>query len=381
MLSQTALMRLPDEYEALRDEASRLALELADTAGEADASEQVHPATAEALRASGLCELTVPAAYGGRFESVDPLAITVVREALMAVSAHLDSLFGMQGIGSFALSSAGTDDLRAEWLPRVASLEAIAALAITEPDIGSDVRQIATTIDSEGDELVLSGTKAFITNAGAAAFFTVLGRDSDGLSLVLVPADADGVTVASGPRLIAPHIIGNISLDNVRVPQEHRIGAPGSGFQLALSTLAAFRVSVAGSAVGLAQAALEEAVRHTRSREQFGKPLSDIGAVSQLLARCWTEIEVARAFTYQAAMAARDDPLAALHLSSMAKVTASETAGAVVDRAVQVMGRFGLVNGSTIERLYRSARPLRIYEGASEVIFDSLARKLIKQVP
>lgn len=137
-----------------------------------------------------------------------------------------------------------------------------------------------------------------------------------------------------------------------------------------LATLAVFRVSVAGSAVGLAQAALDEALRHATVREQFGAPLIALGAVSQNVALSWTEIESARALTYRAAALAGSDPLGRLDLSSIAKVGATEAAGRVVDRSVQVMGRFGLVRGSKIERLYRNARPLRVYEGATEVLLD-----------
>jgi acyl-CoA dehydrogenase len=167
--------------------------------------------------------------------------------------------------------------------------------------------------------------------------------------------------------------------DGARVPADHGLGQPGEGFRLALATLATFRVSVAGAAVGLAQAALDEAVRHASGREQFGAPLARLGPVPGLLARSWTDIEMARSLTYRAAAAAARDPLASLHLSSMAKVAATEMAGQVVDRAVQVMGRFGLVRGSVIERLYREARPMRIYEGSTEVILDSLARQLVKR--
>jgi acyl-CoA dehydrogenase len=138
-------------------------------------------------------------------------------------------------------------------------------------------------------------------------------------------------------------------------------------------------VSVAGAALGVAQAALDEALRHTTGRVQFGVPLARLGPVPSLLALSWTEIEMARSLTYRAAAAAARDPRASLHLSSMAKVGATEVAGRVVDRAVQVMGRFGLVRGSVIERLYREARPMRIYEGSTEVILDSLARQLVKR--
>jgi acyl-CoA dehydrogenase len=186
------------------------------------------------------------------------------------------------------------------------------------------------------------------------------------------------VTVTHPHQIIVPHVLGDVVFDTARVPADHRIGAPGQGFRLALATLATFRVSVAGAAVGLAEAALAEAVTHAAGREQFGVPLARLGPVPGLLARSWTEIELARSLTYRAAAAAARDPLASLNLSSMAKVAATEMAGQVVDRAVQVMGRFGLVRGSVIERLYREARPMRIYEGATEVILDSLARQLVK---
>ena len=370
----------PEAYASLRREATALCAAVEPMAGEADEAETLHAGMAAALRESGLARATVPAAYGGRSESVDPRAVTTVREVLMGTSAHLDSLFGMQGVGSHALGVAGSPELREQWLPRVAALEALAALALTEPGTGSDLRNVSTTIRDVGDRLVVDGVKAFITNAGAAAFYTILGREGDEYSLVLVPADADGLRVVSGPSLIAPHILGEVRLGAVEVDASHRIGPPGAGFKLALATLAVFRVSVAGAAVGLAAAALEEATRHAMTREQFGAPLAKLGGVSQMLARSWVDVEAARAITYRAAAAARVDPEGALHLSSIAKVAATEAAGEVVDRCVQVMGRFGLVRGSKIERLYRNARPMRIYEGSTEVILDSLARRLQREV-
>jgi acyl-CoA dehydrogenase len=150
--------------------------------------------------------------------------------------------------------------------------------------------------------------------------------------------------------------------------------------ELVLATLGVFRVSVAGAAVGLAQAALEEAVRHTRKRVQFGRPLARLGPVAQMLADCWTEVEMTRLLTYRAALLAVDDPAASLNHSSMAKLAASEAASRVVDRCVQMMGRFGLIRNSKIERLYRQARPMRIYEGASEVLRLGIARQLTEEV-
>ncbi|HVW41743.1 MAG TPA: acyl-CoA dehydrogenase family protein, partial [Amycolatopsis sp.] len=155
-----------------------------------------------------------------------------------------------------------------------------------------------------------------------------------------------------------------------------RLGAPGGAMKLVLSTLTVFRVSVAGAALGLAAGALGEAARHAARREQFGRPLVRIGPVAQLLADAWTDVEMVRLLTYQAADAARRDPAAALNRSSMAKVAATEAACRVVDRCVQVMGRWGLIAGSPIERYYRQARPMRVYEGASEVLKLGIAREL-----
>jgi acyl-CoA dehydrogenase len=339
-------------------------------ADEADAAVEVHQGVAEILRESGLARHVVPAAYGGESDVLDPLAIAVIREALMYTSAHLDSLFGMQGVGSYSLAVGGTEELKREWLPKVARLEAIAGLALTEPDIGSDLRGVTTTIEATPTGVRVSGRKSFITNGGAADFYCVLGREG---------ADTPGLTVERGDDLIAPHILGELHFDGAEVPENHRLGVPGKAFSLMLQTLAVFRVTVAGSAVGLAQAALDEALRHAKTRTQFGRPLLELGAVSQSLALSWTEVETARAITYRAAALAKNDPLAHLDYSSIAKVSATEAAGRVVDRAVQAMGRFGLIRGSKIERLYRNARPLRIYEGATEVLLDSLARRLAKR--
>lgn len=377
---EVALYDLPARYRDLQDEARALARSVADRAEIADEADSVDPVMRAALAGSGLASVMVGAEFGGRFERVDSLAATVVREALAGVSGHLDSLFAMQGIGSFPISQGGTDAVRKRWLPQVAELEAIAALALTEPQVGSDLKAISTTVRADGNDLVVSGHKSFITNGGDAAFYSVLAKEGDRYSLVFVPADAPGVQITRPHQIIAPHVLGDVVLDDVRVPADHRLGEPGKGFALMLATLATFRVSVAGAAVGVAQAALDEALRHTAGREQFGVPIARLGPVPSLLALSWTEIEMARSLTYRAAAAAARDPYANLNLSSMAKVGATETAGRVVDRAVQVMGRFGLVRGSAIERLYREARPMRIYEGSTEVILDSLSKQLLKKL-
>jgi acyl-CoA dehydrogenase len=374
------LFELPQKYLDLQQEARALAASCIDIAARADEADRFDPDVRARLKASGLTAVAVDGEYGGRFDKVDSLAVTVVREQLAYESAHLDSMFGMQGVGSFAVSVGGSDALRKKWLPQVASLDAVAGLCLTEPEVGSDLRAITTSVVEEDGELILNGHKSFITNAGDADFYSVLCKEGDAHSLVFVPAVTLGVTVTSPHQVIAPHVLGDVVLDHVRVPVDFRLGEPGKGFRLMLATLATFRASVAGVAVGIAQAALDEALAHTTERVQFGVPLARLGPVPSKLAESWVEIELARAMTYRAAAAAARDPLAALHLSSIAKVGATEAAGRVVDRCVQVMGRFGIVQGSKIERLYREARPTRIYEGSTEVILDSLAKKLVKDL-
>jgi acyl-CoA dehydrogenase len=371
---------LDKRYIELQEEARRLTAMVEPIAAEADAMSTVHPELHRLLADADLGSLMVPAAYGGRTEKVDPLAVCVVREVLTMTSGNLDSLFALQGIGSFAISVAGTDEQRSRWLPAVASCEALAALALTEPDAGSDVRAMKSEVVQTDGGLALKGHKAFISNAPSAAFFTVFAREGDGFSLFLVPADRDGITITPSPEIIAPHVLGEVELDSVPVDDSDRIGVAGRGFGLVMATLSVFRVSVAGAAVGLSQAALEEAASHTATREQFGRPLARLAPVAERLADSWGEIEAARLLTYRTAEEAREDPGGQLQMSSLAKLVATETASRVVDRSVQVMGRFGLIQGSKIERLYRLARPMRIYEGASEALRSGIASALVDQV-
>jgi acyl-CoA dehydrogenase len=372
---------LAPAYRALQDEAAAVAAVVEPLAAEADAMSTVHPGVRAALEGSRLWELLVPAAHGGRHERIDPLAVAVVRETLMATSCHLDSLFALQGIGSYAITRGGSAAQRAAWLPRVVRGEALAALGLTEPVAGSDLRDVATELVPDGSGgLLLRGAKSFISNGGEAAFYTVLARDGDGHSMVLVPAGLPGVVATRSPEIIAPHVMAELTFDDVALEHDAILGERGRGFDLVMATLSVFRVSVAGASLGLAQAALEEGVRHAATRRQFGRPLARQGAIADMLGDSWAELEAARLLTYKAGTLAREDPAASLHWSSMAKLVASETAGRIADRAVQMMGRWGLIQGSKIERLYRQARPMRIYEGASQVLKAGISRALVEDV-
>jgi acyl-CoA dehydrogenase len=371
------MFELEPRYRELQNEARRLADSMEPFAVEADAMSTVHDGMRQALASSGLWELVVPASHGGRFENVDPLAVAVVREVLMATSSALDSLFAMQGIGSYAITSGGSSEQRDAWLPRVVTGEALAGLGLTEPEAGSDLKSVRTKLIGTDEGFLLQGAKSFISNGGAAAFYAVLAGHGERHTMVLVPADSPGLTIEPTPELIAPHVLGELEFRDVRLPLDAVLGEPGQGFDLVLSTLSVFRVSVAGASLGLARAALEEATRHAANRQQFGRPLARLGAVADMLGASWAELEAARLLTYRAGAMARTDPGASLHHSSMAKLVATETAGRIVDRAVQIMGRWGLIRDAKIERLYRQARAMRIYEGASEVLRLGIARALV----
>ncbi len=371
---------LEEPYLSIVSEARELANSVEEFCMEADESSVLHEPTLEALRESNLCELMVPGQYGGRFDAVDPFAVCLVREALMKTSSHLDSLFALQGIGSYAISRAGSDHQRDEWLPRIASCESLAALALTEPIAGSDLKGVETTVVEDGDGLKLNGSKSFISNAGFADFYATLAKEDDHYTMILVPSDAEGISIKQTEEIIAPHVLGEIEFNNVFLPSDARIGEKGDGFRHVLATLSVFRISVAGAAVGLMEGALEEAVRHTRERQQFGRPLAKIGPVSALLADSWSDLEAARLLTYHTASLARENPAEMLDISSLAKLNATEAASRVVDRCVQAMGRWGLMKGSKIEKYYRQARPMRVYEGASEVLRLGIASRLTREV-
>ncbi len=373
-------IEISSDHKQMVDECRALANEVEPFSIEADESSVMHAPTLDAFRSSGLSNLMVPAAYGGRFDEVDPLAVCLAREVFMKTSSHLDSLFALQGIGSYAISRAGSESQKEEWLPAVGKGDALAALALTEPVAGSDLKGINTKAEVTKDGLILTGAKSFISNAGSASFYTTLAKEGDGYSLFLVPADVDGLTVSPSPEIIAPHVLGELVFDNVVLPESSRLGEPGAAFRHVLATLSVFRISVAGAAVGLMQGALEEAVRHCSAREQFGRPLAKHGPVATLLADSWSDLESSRLLTYQTAAMAADDPEGNLDRSSLAKLTATEAATRVVDRCVQSMGRWGLIRGSKIEKYYRQARPMRVYEGASEILRLGIASRLVKEL-
>jgi acyl-CoA dehydrogenase len=278
----------------------------------------------------------------------------------------------MQGLGSGAISLFGSAELRDRYLTAVADGRLIAAFALSEPEAGSDVAQVATTARPDGDGYVLDGEKTWISNGGLADFYVVFARTGEapgarGLSAFVVDADAPGLRVAERIPVIAPHPLARIELDGVRVPAAQRLGAPGDGFKVAMATLDVFRPTVGAAALGFARRALDEALQRTTERELFGAPMADLPLVQAKLAEMALGVDTSALLVYRAAWTKDVVGGRVTREAAMAKLHATETAQRVVDNAVQLFGGLGVTVGSVVERLYREVRALRIYEGASEV--------------
>lgn len=348
------------------------------------------------LGTRGLLGLVVPDAHGGTYPEVRSLALCLARERLGYASPLVELAFAMQGLGSYPLVLGGSDVVKETILPRVAAGDVIAAFAITEEEAGSDVGNIETAAEKVDGGYRLTGEKKFISNAGVAGFYTVFAATAPKgqkrrLSAFVVEASQKGVSTVP-QHVLGGHPIGRLRLDEVKVPASHLLGAEGDGMALALETLHKFRPTVGAAALGFGQRALNESLRHTKSRIQFGVPLADQQAVQMSLADMACDLEAARLLVYRAAAVAdltaalvlqngEEDPKQRSRVAktgSMAKLAATEAAFRVVDRAVQLHGGRGVEEGSIVARLYEDVRALRIYEGASDVQKLLIAREMLR---
>lgn len=321
-------------------------------------------------------------AHGGAGEQIDTRAICLIRETLARHSGLADFAFAMQGLGSGAISLAGSEEQKKRYLSRVARGEAISAFALSEPDAGSDVAAMACEARLEGDHYVINGEKTWISNGGIADFYVVFVRTGEapgsrGLSALIVDADTPGFEVAERIEVIAPHPLARLKFSSCRVPAAQRVGEAGEGFKVAMRTLDVFRTSVAAASLGFARRAMDEALQRATSRKMFGGVLADFQLTQAKLAQMATQIDSAALLTYRAAWL-RDQGESVTREAAMAKMTATENAQQVIDAAVQIWGGLGVVSEQPVERLYREIRALRIYEGATEVQQLIIGRDLIK---
>jgi acyl-CoA dehydrogenase len=337
-------------------------------------------ALVKALGQAGLLEAAVSLAGG---EGIDSRKLCIARETLAYHDGLADFAFAMQGLGTGAISLAGSDELKRAVLPKVARGEWISAFALSEKLAGSDVAAMSCTARANGDHYVLDGEKTWISNGGIADVYTVFARTGEapgtrGISAFVLFANDPGFSIAERINVIAPHPLATIRFDNCRIPASRRLGAPGEGFKIAMRTLDIFRASVAAAALGFARRAASEALSHARSRPMFGGALADLQLTQATLGDMATDIDAAALLTYRAAWQRDVQKLNTTKEAAMAKMVATENAQHIIDKAVQMFGGRGVKSGEIVERLYREIRALRIYEGATEVQKLIIARELLK---
>lgn len=326
-------------------------------------------------------------AEGGWLEPIGRLdlrACALAREALAHTSPLADGVFALQALGAAPLLLAGDDAQRARWAEPIVRGEAMAAFAMTEPEAGSDVAAMRTTARRDGDHYVLDGRKTLISNAGIADVYTVFavtdpGAERASISCFVVPADTPGLRFVGPQVMSALHPLGELAFEGCRVPAGHRLGEEGAGFKLGMAALDLLRPTVAAAACGMAARALDEAAAHATSRTQFGQPLAGFQLVQEKLARMATDLIAARLLTYRAAWE-KDAGAARITVeAAMAKAFATEAAHRIVDDAVQILGGRGVLADHPVDRLYRSVRALRIYEGTTEIQHLIVARQVVKE--
>lgn len=372
-MSEALDLHLSDDQRALYAETLRLATTELPAIAAAGQPGRVNRPLVRALGEHGLL---------GRLFEAGAMELCLIREALARGCTEAETALALQGLGTYPILQAGSSTLRDEWIPRVAGGSAVAAFALTEPEAGSDPAALSLRARGDGDGWVLRGEKLWISNAPDADIYTVFARtDPDapgarGLTAFAVPGDSPGLS--GEPReMLAEHAIGSLTFNDVRVSASHVLGEPGAGFRVAMRTLDLFRPSVGAFAIGMARTALSLATDYALVRRTFGKPLRDHQAVAHRLAQLHAETEAARLMVHQAARA-HDAGAGDPSVAAMSKLLATEVAQSAVDAAIQFHGAVALERGHPLEHLYRDVRAPRIYEGATEIQREIIARAMFR---
>jgi acyl-CoA dehydrogenase len=376
----TEYRHLSETQEDLLAHARELGREVFQPLAEKGEPGRINRPLVRALGEQGLLARVLPGE--GEGSAVD---LCLLREGLAHGCTEAETALALQGLGGYPILRAGRPGMRAAWLPRLAEGEAVAAFALSEPQAGSDAAALSLQADRDGDGFRLTGAKTWISNAPDADVYSVFARTTDGVgargvTAFAVPRDSAGLS-GEALELLSPHPIGRLEFDGVFVGAEQVLGEVDNGFSVAMETLDLFRPSVGAFAVGMAQAALDAAVSYAARREAFGHPLSEFQAVAHQLADVAVSVQAARLLVHDAAAAYDAGVRPVRQASAMAKLFATETAQHAVDVAIQVHGARALERGHLLEHLYREVRAPRIYEGASEVQREIIARELFKERP
>ena len=334
------------------------------------------------LGQAGWLRYTVPAAFGGVLPELDSRSLCVARQTLGYYDGLADFAFAMQGLGSGPIALFGSDALKRRYLPMVATGQAIAAFALSEPDAGSDAAAMTTRATRRGAAYRLNGVKTWISNAGIADFYTVFARleddDVEGFGAFVVDAGTPGLEISERFDVCAPHPIGTLTFTDCEIPATQRLANPGQGFKVALQNLDVFRASVGAAALGFAEAALDLAIDRSASRNMFGATRLDLQMTQAAIGEMGTEIDAGALLVYRAAWERDVRKQRTTRSAAMAKLFSTEAAQRVIDRSVQLHGGLGVRVGHPVEMLYREIRALRIYEGATEVQQVVIARETMK---
>lgn len=314
----------------------------------------------------------------------DLRACCLAREVVAAASPLADAVWALQGLGITPILLAGSEELKERWVEPALAGQVMSSFAMTEREAGSDVASMKTSAVRDGDDYVLDGHKWLISNAGIADYYIVFASTnpeagSRGISAFVVPADTDGLEFVGPQVMSAPHPLGELALNRCRVPVGNRLGEEGRGFMIGMATLDQLRPTVGAAACGMAERALREALDHAVTREQFGAPLADFQIIQQKLGRMAIELTASRMLVYRAAY---EKDLGAERITTeaaMAKAYATEAAQRIIDDAVQILGGRGVLAAHPVDRLYRSVRALRIYEGTTEIQHLIIAGKMIAE--
>jgi acyl-CoA dehydrogenase len=335
-----------------------------------------------ALAGGGWLRACVPGVFGGLRAGLDVRTLCILRETLAYRSALADFAFAMQGLGSGAITLFGSEELQRRYLDNVAKGRCVPAFALSEREAGSDVAALATRARRDGETYVLDGEKTWISNAGIADLYVVFARTQDtgakGLTAFAVDAATPGCSPGKRIETISPHPLGTVRFERCRIPAAARLGEEGDGFKIAMATLDVFRSTVGAAALGLARRALDESIAHAKSRHLFGAPLASMQLTQSALAEMATDVDASALLVYRAAWVKDNGASRVTREAAMAKWFATEAAGRVCDRAVQLFGGRGVTHGEVVERLYRDVRALRIYEGASEIQQLVIARQTLE---
>ncbi len=376
---------LTNDQKMLQDQVRKFVdAELAPVAPEIDKSGDFPWKSIKKMAELGLLGVVVPEEYGG--SGFDFVSLAIAIEEISRVCASTGVIVAVNNsLVTYPILHFGNEEQKKKYLPVLCCCEKIGAFALTEPNAGSDVVALEATARLEGDHYILNGTKRFITNGGEAGIHIVFAYTNKelkhkGISAFIVERDTPGFTVGKHEDLMGIRATANCELifEDSKIPKENLLGKEGDGFKIAMNTIDVSRIDIAAQAVGIAQGALDEAVKYSKERKAFGQPLHKFQMIQSMFAEMATQIQAARLLTYYAG-SCKDTGMARFSKeSAMAKYYASDVAVSVTRKAVQIHGGYGYTKDYPVERMYRDAKILELYEGTSEIQKIVIARELVK---